>query len=332
MALLEIKDLTVEFGHGPASFTALDRLSLRLHHEETLNLVGESGSGKSLTALAIMGLLPQAARTSGTIRFSGETLLDNRTVWAGNKECGRGLAMVFQEPMGALNPSLKVMDLVGEAYRLRFSKTTSVCRPLVIEALRRTGIPDPVAVAARYPWQLSGGLAQRVMIASALILEPKVLVADEPTTALDVTTQARILRLLAKLRKETGMAMVFITHDLSVAALMGGTTAVMYGGQLMEKGPTRLVLEAPMHPYTQALLACTPAIALAEKRKRLSPGNVRPPAEDRPRGQGCTFSSRCPQAAAACAQWPPPTTRMNKHLAWCHQCHSDKGTGGPSGG
>lgn len=331
MALLEIKDLTVEFGHGFDSLTALDNLSLRIHHEETLCLVGESGSGKSLTALAVMGLLPPAARTSGTIRFSGETLLDNRTVWAGNKECGRGLAMVFQEPMAALNPSLKVADLVGEAYRVRFAKSSSACRPLVIEALRRTGIPDPVEVAGRYPWQLSGGLAQRVMIASALILEPKILVADEPTTALDVTTQARILRLLVRLRMETGMAMVFITHDLSVAALMGGTTAVMYGGQLMEKGPTGLVLEDPMHPYTRALLSCTPAIALAEGRRRLSPGNVRPPTGARPQGKGCTYSPRCPQATSACVQWPPPETRVDKHLAWCHHCCRSNGAGGPSG-
>ena len=276
MALLEIQDLSIRFGQDGGAASAVDHLSLRVHHSETLCIVGESGSGKSLTALAVMGLVPPEARVSGAIRFSGELLLDNRTVCMGNRECGRGLAMVFQEPMAALNPALRVGELVGEAYRLRYGASRKKGLAEVLKALARAGIPDPEALIGRYSWQLSGGLAQRVMIASALILEPRLLIADEPTTALDVTTQARILDLLVRLRDETGMAMVFITHDLSVAALMGGTTAVMYRGCLVDKGPTRDVLDHPRHPYTKALLACTPAIALSQGRTRLTPPGREP--------------------------------------------------------
>ena len=271
MALLEVRDLSVKFESGGAVSTAVNSVSFSVRHGETVCLVGESGSGKSLTAVSVMGLLPDSARLSGGIRFDGEVLTSGRALHHGHSRCGRGMSMIFQEPMAALNPSMRVAEIVGEAWRMRFGSSRESEREQVIAALGQAGITDPEAILRSYPWQLSGGLAQRVVIASALILQPVFLIADEPTTALDVTTQSRILRVLLRLREERGLAMLFITHDLSIAAVVGGNTLVMNHGEVVEQGPTEQLLKSPQHPYTRSLVACTPGYALKEGRKRLTP-------------------------------------------------------------
>jgi len=271
MALLEVKDLSVTFESGGAVTAAVSGVSLTVHHGETICLVGESGSGKSMTALSIMGLLPESARLAGSIRFDGECVARDLALHHGHVHCGRGMSMIFQEPMAALNPSMRVEELVGEAWQMRFGSSRAAAREQVVGGLRQAGIADPESILASYPWQLSGGLAQRVVIASALVLQPVLLIADEPTTALDVTTQSRILRVLLRLREERGLAMMFITHDLSIAAVVGGTTLVMNRGEVVEQGPTEQLLSAPRHPYTRSLVSCTPGYALKEGRKRLTP-------------------------------------------------------------
>ena len=271
MALLQVEDLHIGFSRGKDTTQAVQGVSFRLKHSQTVCLVGESGSGKSLTARAVMGLLPEGSHFSGTIRFDGEVVTDGKALSHGHEWCGRGMAMIFQEPMAGLNPSMRVQALVGEAYRLRFGATPSAVKERVCTILEQTGILSPAEILDAYPWQLSGGLAQRVMIASSLILKPRLLIADEPTTALDVTTQAQILRVLARLRQEQDLALLFITHDLSVAALMGGITLVMNSGRVMEQGKTLDILHNPSHPYTRNLVACMPSQALAEGRQTLSP-------------------------------------------------------------
>jgi ABC-type dipeptide/oligopeptide/nickel transport system ATPase component len=270
VALLRAKNLTVSFG----AFKAVDDVSFRVKHGETTCLVGESGSGKSMVARSLMGLLPSGAKLRGTVSFEEENLFHNRAFHTGHPECGRSMAMIFQEPMASLNPSMRVETLVGEAYRLRTGLSKHASRERICEVLHQTGIQSPEELLRIYPWQLSGGLAQRVMIASCLILKPRLLIADEPTTALDVTTQAQILSVLLRLRDEASLALLFITHDLSIAALMGGETMVMKEGQVVESGRTIRVLEDPEHPYTRNLIACTPARARLEKRRRLSPEEV----------------------------------------------------------
>ncbi len=271
MALLRVKDLTIDFPTPTGYFRAVDHVSFRIKHGETLCLVGESGSGKSMIARAVMGLVPEAALATGSILYEGEPLHERCVMQRGHVQSGRGMAMIFQEPMAALNPSMKVEQLVGEAWRLRSASTPERTRERVCEVLEQTGIASPQELLATYPWQLSGGLAQRVLIAASLILQPRLLIADEPTTALDVTTQAQILRVLVKLRTESKLALLFITHDLSIASLMGGDTLVLHRGRAVERGTTAQVLSEPRHAYTRNLLACTPGVALRDGRRRLSP-------------------------------------------------------------
>ncbi len=224
-----------------------------------------------MIARALMGLLPEGAKLNGTVRFEEEVLFQHKALHTGHSECGRSMAMIFQEPMAALNPSMRVETLVGEAYRLRTGLSQRAARERICEVLHQTGILSPEELLRLYPWQLSGGLAQRVMIASCLIQKPRLLIADEPTTALDVTTQAQILSVLLRLRDEASLALLFITHDLSIAALMGGETVVLKNGKVVESGRTIRVLEGPEHPYTKNLIACTPARARQEGRRRLTP-------------------------------------------------------------
>jgi len=271
VALLNVNNLEVSFLKGDSPFYAVREVSFSVHHGKTVCIVGESGSGKSLTALSIMGLLPRAASLAGEISFEGDPVTVDRALHTGHRYCGKGMAMVFQEPMASLNPSATVEQIVGEALRLRLGVSRAGARQRVCDTLKDAGISDPAALLKSYPWQLSGGLAQRVMIASALILQPKLLIADEPTTALDVTTQAQILRLLVRLRNEKGLAMLFITHDLSIAGLMGGVTMVMHEGDVVERGPTKQVLSEPEHRYTRKLVACCPGYALKSGRSRLTP-------------------------------------------------------------
>jgi len=271
VSLLKVRNLEISFPAPDGELRAVAGLSFSVHHGETLCLVGESGSGKSLTALAVMGLLPRSAQMRGEILFENERVMtgESPSIFQGHRFCGRGMAMIFQEPTACLNPSMTVLQLVGEAWSVRRHGSRGEVRDHVKEALAQAGVPEPDELLARYPWQLSGGLAQRVMIASALILQPRLLIADEPTTALDVTTQVRILSLLCRLRTERNLALLFITHDLSVAGLMGGRTMVLRHGEAVETGETREVLASPQHPFTRSLVDSSPASALRAGRSRM---------------------------------------------------------------
>lgn len=261
-ALVEVHGLNVHFG----SLHAVRDVSFRLDSGDTLALVGESGSGKSVTAMALARLLPPAARVSGDIRFQGEAVpaMDARRL---RHLRGRQIAYIFQEPTAALNPVFTVGEQIGEAIRRHFPAVRNV-RDRVIEALARVGIREPEVRWRDYPHQMSGGMNQRVMIAMALACEPRLLVADEPTTALDVTIQAEIMELLARLQRDTGMAMLLITHNFGLVRGFARRVAVMYRGELVEQGDTEAVLDAPRHPYTRALLDCLPR--LGERRSRLA--------------------------------------------------------------
>jgi oligopeptide/dipeptide ABC transporter ATP-binding protein len=303
MALLEIRDLRIGFAHDGREAFAVDGVSLDVEAGQTVGLVGESGSGKTLTALAILGLLPPAARTaSGRIGFAGRDLrgLDEGAL------CGlRGneIGMIFQEPTTCLNPVQTVGSQIAEAVRMHRPVGRSAAREQAIAMLRLVEIPEPERRFAAYPHQLSGGMRQRVMIAIALACRPRLLIADEPTTALDVTIQAQILDLLGELQRRFEMALLLVTHDLGVVAERVDTVAVMYAGRIVERGPVGGVFGAPLHPYTAALLRCVPRLG-GERRQRLTtiPGVV-PDAGRLP--AGCRFRDRCPVAADGCAVADP---------------------------
>jgi ABC-type dipeptide/oligopeptide/nickel transport system ATPase component len=292
MALLEVTDLSV-WVQGTAR-PVVDRLSLRLKHGQTLCVVGESGSGKSMTARAIMGILPAGARLSGRIRFDGKDVTVDKALHRGHRLCGSGMSMVFQEPMASLNPTMRVVDIISESLTVRRGFASRQACEAASDLLEQAGIGKPADVLSQYPWQLSGGLAQRVAIAAALAQESRLLVADEPTTALDVTTQAQILSLLLRLQQARGLAVLFITHDLAIAGLMGGWTAVMHAGAVVETGPTQQVLASPSHAYTASLVFSTPAAALRQGRKRLSVPDAGPEA-----GAGSGLQEVRPGAPAA---------------------------------
>ncbi|WP_433236241.1 ABC transporter ATP-binding protein [Streptosporangium sp. CA-135522] len=254
MTLLDVRNLTVSFGDT----RAVDGLSFSLERGRVLGLVGESGCGKSVTSLAVMGLLNDA-RTSGEIWFGGRELLgsDRRTV---RRLRGDRLAMIFQDPLSSLNPYYPVGFQVAESYRAHRRTSRKQARALVVRMLERVGIPEPERRARDYPHQFSGGMRQRVMIAMALCLEPELIIADEPTTALDVTVQAQILGLLDTLREEYGTAILLITHDLGVVAGTADEVVVMYGGRAVERGEVHTLFEDPREPYTRSLLAAVPRI------------------------------------------------------------------------
>jgi microcin C transport system ATP-binding protein len=257
--LLEVKDLSVAFRQGGRDTLAVDRVSFELRKGETVALVGESGSGKSVTALSVMKLLPYPAahHPSGSIRFKGQELLhlSQRDI---RRVRGNDITIIFQEPMTSLNPLHTIEKQIGEILLLHQGLTGNAARARIIDLLTQVGIPEPDTRLQSYPHQLSGGQRQRVMIAMALANEPDLLIADEPTTALDVTVQAQILILLKELQKRLGMAMLFITHDLGIVRKLADTVCVMKEGKIVEKGPVERVFQAPTHPYTKALLAAEP--------------------------------------------------------------------------
>ncbi len=317
---------------------AVRDLTFRLKHGQTLCLVGESGSGKSLTARALMGLLPETARLGGQVQFDSVPLFEDGITHRGHRFCGHSMGMVFQEPLASLTPSMTVEELVGEAWRCRSGASRATARKRVTEMLVQVGVAQPLPLLEKYPWQLSGGLAQRVLIASALILEPRLLIADEPTTALDVTTQARILELLGRLRDRRGLAMLFITHDLSIASLMGGTVLVLLKGRAVERGPTADVFSHPMHPYTALLVSCTPGLALKEGRTRLAPevgaesaaaagaagaasaaarASAAGTGSSAATGSGCLYVPRCPRRLPLCFTEAPPEFRHGARTVAC---------------
>lgn len=312
MALLDIEDLRVGLpGGGPG---LLDGVSLRLEAGRTLGLVGESGCGKSLTALAVMGLPPPELTTAGRIRLDGHAILgaDERALC---RLRGRRMAMVFQEPMTALNPVRSILDQVAEGPRLHLGLSRRAAREHARAVLARVGL-DPTRVPPeRYPHQLSGGQRQRVGIAIAIACGPALLVADEPTTALDVATQARILDLIADLVEADGMALLMISHDLGVIAETSADMAVMYAGRIVEAGPTARVLAHPRHPYTAGLMAAMPqAAGIPGRPLSAIPGVVPAPGRRPP---GCAFADRCPRADASCRTRPALIADAAGHAVAC---------------
>ena len=311
--LIEIEDLAVTFRTARGEVEALSGVSLTVGEGESFGVVGESGSGKSLTALAVMGLVPDPPGriARGSIRFRGETL----DAEAKARLRGREIAMIFQEPMSALNPVFTVGEQVAEGLRVHERLSRRAARARAAELLGRVGIPDPFRRLGQYPHELSGGMRQRVMIAAALACRPRLLIADEPTTALDVTIQAQILALLASLQRETGMAILLITHDLGVIAQVVGRVAVMYAGRVVETGPVVPVFARPAHPYTRALLNSIPARNEDAARLPAIPGSVPVPAAW---PSGCRFHPRCARAEAACAALLPPPVEVGPgHAASC---------------
>ena len=257
--LLEVKDLSVGFDTRHGRSTVVDGISFRIDRGKTLGVVGESGSGKSMTSLAIIGLLPKGARTSGSVMFKGEELLGRREQQM-RRIRGDQIAMIFQDPLSSLNPYYTVGLQIEEAYLAHRGGGRKNARKVAIDAMRRVKIPDPDRRVDHYPHQFSGGMRQRVMIAMALSCEPDLIIADEPTTALDVTVQAQILELISMLQSATGAAMLFITHDLAVVSQIADAVHVLRNGKTMETGPTEQIFSRPENEYTRELLAAVPRI------------------------------------------------------------------------
>ena len=300
--LLDIRGLTVRFATRHGAFTAVDGIDIGVEPNEVLAIVGESGSGKSVEMLAIMGLLPWTATvTAERMAFAGQEL-SGLSPKQRRAIIGRDIAMVFQEPMTSLNPCFTVGYQIGEALKFHLRLDGAARRQRVIELLEQVGIPDAPKRVGAFPHQLSGGMSQRVMIAMALACKPRLLIADEPTTALDVTIQAQILDLLVSLRKDTGMALVLITHDLGVVAETADRVVVQYAGRQVESAFADALFTDPHHPYTAALLAALPEHAHG-KRLAAIPGMV-PGQFDRP--AGCLFAPRCAHAKPLCEISPKP--------------------------
>ncbi len=310
MALLQIQNLTVEFKTSSGGFRAVDGVSMNVDAGEVLAVVGESGSGKSVAMLAVMGLLPwTAAVTADLINFDGRDLL-NITPEDRRKITGKDIAMIFQEPMTSLNPCFTVGFQLMEAMQTHLDLDKSQRRKRAIELLEEVGIPAPETRLSSYPHQLSGGMSQRVMIAMALSCNPKLLIADEPTTALDVTIQAQILELLKSLQKDKGMGLVLITHSMGVVAETAERVSVQYAGQKVEEQAVAQLFASPRHPYTSALLSALPERATGRRLPSIQ--GVVPGQFDRPKG--CLFSPRCSFATDFCRTTPPT---MN-YGALCH--------------
>ena len=311
--LLEVAHLSIRLGRLPQNI--VDDVSFTLNAGETLCLVGESGCGKSLTALALMGLLqsPPLAIAGGTARFEAEDLLTMPPARLRETRGGR-MAMIFQEPMTSLNPAIKIGEQIAESVRRHKRVSPAAARERALEMLRRVRIPAPEKRLDEFPHQLSGGMRQRAMIAMALANDPQLLIADEPTTALDVTIQAQILELMRDLQSETGAAMIMITHDLGVVAEMADKVAVMYGGRIVEAGTTEAVFTDPQHPYTIGLMSSMPSLGDRHDRLVTVPGVVPQPAE---MPSGCRFVTRCPFAAPICADVPPLQSCGEDHAVAC---------------
>ena len=301
MALLDIQDLTVTFETGDGPVTAVKQIDLSIDTGETLAIVGESGSGKSQTAFAVMGLLARNGAASGRAEFDGQDLLT-----LGPKELNRirsrEISMIFQDPMTSLNPYMRISDQMAEVLQLHegLSKRDAVTQS--VQMLDAVKIPDARSRITMYPHEFSGGMRQRIMVAMALLCRPRLLIADEPTTALDVTVQAQIMELLADIRTDFGTAMILITHDLGIVAGSCDRTLVLYGGQVMEEGPTEAVFEAPSHPYTAGLLQAVPRLDRDDDTLETISGE--PPDMSR-LPAGCPFSPRCVVAKPRCSTQRP---------------------------
>jgi dipeptide transport system ATP-binding protein len=312
--LLEIKNLSVEFGTALGPLRAVDGVDLTVDTGEVVGIVGESGSGKSVAMLAVMGLLPWTAKiTADRLAFQGEPLL-GLSARRRRQLVGKDMAMIFQEPMSSLNPCFTVEFQLTEALRFHEGMRPSAARRRALELLDLVGIPSPQDRLSAFPHQLSGGMSQRVMIAMAIACNPKLLIADEPTTALDVTIQAQILDLLLDLQRERGMGLILITHDMGVVAETVDRVVVQYAGQQMEAQSVQGLFGDPMHPYTAALLAALPERSVGRLLPTI-PGVV-PGVLDRP--AGCLFSPRCPNATEHCRRVQPPFGEGPRGRVRCH--------------
>jgi oligopeptide/dipeptide ABC transporter ATP-binding protein len=315
-ALLEVRGLATVFDTDAGEVRAVDGVDFSLERGRTLGIVGESGCGKSVTALSIMGLVPQPPGriVAGEVLFEGEDLL--KVPPARLRELrGARLSMIFQEPMTSLNPAFTVGDQVAEALLRHGNTSRKEAKHNAIEMLRRVRIPSPERRARDYPHRLSGGMRQRVMIAMALACNPQLLIADEPTTALDVTIQAQILELMRALRSELGTSIILITHDLGVVAELADDVLVMYAGQVVERCAVAALFAEPQHPYTIGLLGSIPRLDLEQRRLSSIEGTV-PDAAVMP--AGCRFHARCPFAIEKCLSQPPPLLEIKtSHFAAC---------------
>jgi oligopeptide/dipeptide ABC transporter ATP-binding protein len=322
--LLTVEALSVRFGGG--DLTAVDGVSLAVRKGETLGLVGESGSGTSVTSLAIMGLLDQSrAAVDGqvTLRLDGQEPINilGEPSWRLRRHRGSSMAMIFQDPMTSLNPVVRVGDQIAEAIRIHRNLPGTEVRRQVIELLTVVGIPEPEMRARAFPHQLSGGMCQRVMIAMALSCNPALLIADEPTTALDVTIQAQILETIKSIQQRFGMAMLYISHDLGVVAEVADRVAVMYAGRIVETGPTEQVLFAPAHPYTQGLISSIPRIDVGRESAIAAIPGAMPDLRKLP--TGCAFHPRCGRFLPGLCDQPSATRVLydvgEGHAARCER-------------
>ena len=322
--ILEIKDLCVEF--QTVEVHAVDHLNYTLHKGEKLGIVGESGSGKSVSSLGMMQLIPNPPGriTGGEILYHGKDL-----VKASEKEMqkirGNEISMIFQEPMTSLNPIIKCGKQIAESLRLHRGMKKKEAMEEAVRMMRAVGIANPEVRAHEYPHQMSGGMRQRVMIAMALACQPQILIADEPTTALDVTIQAQILDLIRELNESMGTSVVFITHDLGVVSELCDTVIVMYTGHIVEQAPVKELFESPKHPYTKGLLNAIPKITRERNPLETIEGMVPNPTE---RIEGCSFSPRCPYATDQCRKAGPPMAED----AWCAAGSTRKRTRRPKSG
>jgi peptide/nickel transport system ATP-binding protein len=321
-ALLEVRDLQTRFQTDEGELSAVDGVSFSVEAGRTLAIVGESGCGKSVTSLSIMGLLPKPAGriAGGSVRFEGRelTTLPERDL---QDLRGNALAMIFQEPMSSLNPAFTIGEQIVETLLRHRPMSRAQASARALEMLRRVRIPAPEQRLHDYPHKLSGGMRQRAMIAIALACEPRLLIADEPTTALDVTIQAQILDLMRTLQRETGTAIVLITHDLGVVAEMADDVVVMYAGRVVEHAPVRAVFNEPQHPYTVGLLGSVPRLDEPQARLAAIEGQLPNPLQLPP---GCRFAARCPFALAQCREHAPSLQAVApSHLAACWRAPLD---------
>ncbi len=323
MALLEIKNLTVEFGNEKRPFRAVDQVCLSVEKGDVVGIVGESGSGKSVTAKAIMGLIDWPGRVSSDqLEFNGQDLLAMPEKQR-RKITGCDIAMIFQEPMTSLNPCFTAGFQIMEALKIHEGGNKAKLRARALELLELVGIPDPAARLKAYPHQLSGGMSQRIMIAMAIACNPRLLIADEPTTALDVTIQAQIIDLLLSLQQQGEMALILITHDLALVAEAAQRVVVMYAGQVVETGPVPEVFNSPLHPYTAALLEALPERSVGHARLQTIPGVV-PGQFDRP--SGCLLNPRCKFTTERCrSEAPRLETMPDGRQVRCHTPLDDEG-------
>nr|WP_081858378.1 ABC transporter ATP-binding protein [Pseudorhizobium pelagicum] len=313
-SLLEVRDLGVSFATKEGRAQVVTGLNYSIGEGETLGIVGESGCGKTMTSLSLMGLVPPGGRVTGEIRFGGRNLVDQSARdWRSLR--GRDIAMIFQEPMTAMNPVMTVGRQIAEVLTVHEGLSTASAFDRAVELLEAVGIPSPNQRARDYPHQLSGGMRQRAMIAMALACKPKLLVADEPTTALDVTIQAQILDLILELQEDTGMSVQFITHNLAVVSELAHRILVMYAGRGVENAPAEKIFDNPLHPYTRGLIATLPDPDRKVDQLFVIPGSLRIQPQ-----RGCRFASRCSLASEICAATEPPMLEVETdHFVACHK-------------